>query len=74
MCLLAIALQRKRRARPRIAQLAFAADTEFLRFLASEKNIRAEAFSWFELGTGDKANPKPDGTGKLYIDDIHITK
>ncbi len=26
------------------------------------------------LGVGDKANPKPDGTGKLYLDDIRVTR
>ncbi len=26
------------------------------------------------VGVGDKANPKPDGTGKLYFDDIRVIR
>ena len=26
------------------------------------------------MGVGDRNNPKPGGTGKIYIDDIRLTK
>jgi hypothetical protein len=26
------------------------------------------------IGVGDRNNPKPGGTGKIYIDDIRLTK
>jgi hypothetical protein len=26
------------------------------------------------IGVGDKSNPQPDGTGRIYIDDIRVVK
>ena len=26
------------------------------------------------IGVGDRKNPKPGGTGRIYIDDIRLTK
>ena len=26
------------------------------------------------IGVGDRTNPKPGGTGRIYIDDIRLTK
>ncbi len=36
--------------------------------------VNLKAIKKMSIGVGDRNNPQPDGTGRLYIDDIRLTK
>jgi hypothetical protein len=51
-----------------------AAWTEWKIPLSSLTGVNLARVKKLYLGVGDKANPVPDGSGRVYLDDIRVTK
>jgi hypothetical protein len=48
--------------------------TEWKTPLSDFAGVNLTKVKAFYIGVGDKANPTPDGTGRIYIDDIRVVK
>ncbi len=48
--------------------------TEWTIPLSSFAGVNPAKVKKMYLGVGDRKNPQPDGTGRIYVDDIRITK
>jgi hypothetical protein len=59
---------------PDPAPATIGAWTEWAIPLSSFTGVNPAKVKKMYVGVGDRQNPVPDGTGRIYIDDIRVTK